>query len=94
MTTVGYGDITPANPYEVILNICMLFLSVGIYSYSFNLIGEVVKEINMGKSEQKSKILRMLERYFFEKKTSLPLRQLLRKEIDKIFDDNIDLSPD
>lgn len=52
MTTVGYGDITPANPYEVILNILILFLSVGIYSYSFNLIGEVVKEINMGKSEQ------------------------------------------
>jgi hypothetical protein len=46
MTTVGYGDITPSNPYEVGLNIITLFCSCGIFSYSFGLIGLIVQDMN------------------------------------------------
>jgi hypothetical protein len=52
-TTVGYGDISPANVYEVVLNILILFISVAVYPYIVNLIGEIIKELNQGKNSEK-----------------------------------------
>ena len=46
MVTVGYGDITPSNPNEVIFVICTILISCGVFSYSFNSIGLIVKDLN------------------------------------------------
>ncbi len=45
MLTVGYGDITPKNIYERCFVIMAMFFSIGVYSYSFNIIGDIVKDM-------------------------------------------------
>lgn len=39
MTSVGYGDITPANEYETFMCTFMMFIACFIFAYCFNLIG-------------------------------------------------------
>lgn len=34
--TVGYGDITCQNPYEIISNVLILFAGVSLYTYIFS----------------------------------------------------------
>ncbi|CAD8146963.1 unnamed protein product [Paramecium octaurelia] len=43
MVTVGYGDITAANQYEMFLINCMMLLSSGMFAYSMNSIGMILK---------------------------------------------------
>lgn len=47
MTTVGYGDITPANYFESIYLIFVLFISSIIYGYSINSIGAIMDNLKM-----------------------------------------------
>ena len=47
MTTVGYGDITPSNVYEVAFVTCALFIAVGVFSYSISLIGVIFPSKNI-----------------------------------------------
>ena len=42
MTTTGYGDILPVNPYEIALSTSALFITTAIFSYIFNSIGVLV----------------------------------------------------
>ena len=46
MITVGYGDIVPTNAYEVVFVIFAMFVSCGVFAYSFNLVGDLVREFN------------------------------------------------
>lgn len=46
MTTVGYGDITPKNTYEIIYTDVIMFLSSCAFGYSMNSIGMILKNIN------------------------------------------------
>jgi len=46
MTTVGYGDLTPINNFEILLSIIAMLVATGIFSYSFNKIGILVQEIS------------------------------------------------
>jgi hypothetical protein len=39
MTTVGYGDITPANHIEAILVTITMFVACYVFAYGINLIG-------------------------------------------------------
>ena len=43
MLTVGYGDITPTNNSEMFFNIWAMFLGCGVFGYSMNSIGEILK---------------------------------------------------
>ncbi|CAD8069333.1 unnamed protein product [Paramecium sonneborni] len=43
MVTVGYGDITAANQYEMFFINCMMLLSSGMFAYSMNSIGMILK---------------------------------------------------
>lgn len=43
MVTVGYGDITAANQYEMVFVNCMMLLSSGMFGYSINSIGMILK---------------------------------------------------
>ncbi|KAL4472705.1 hypothetical protein ABPG74_018654 [Tetrahymena malaccensis] len=56
MMTVGYGDITPKNVYEASLCIICMFISCGVFAYSFNLIGLIIQDMNKKERQFKKKI--------------------------------------
>ena len=44
MVTVGYGDILPVNPYEMILCVFTMMIACGVFAYAVNSIGEILKD--------------------------------------------------
>jgi hypothetical protein len=54
MITVGYGDIHPVNYIEALFVIFGMFVSCGVFAYSFNLIGDLVREFNRMQNEFKN----------------------------------------
>lgn len=44
MITVGYGDIAPVTTYEIFFVTIAMFVSCGVFAYSFNQIGDLVRE--------------------------------------------------
>ena len=51
MTTVGLGDIKPANLYETVCYTFFMFVACGTFAYSFNAIGDIFKDINKKDNE-------------------------------------------
>lgn len=49
MVTVGYGDITARNKYEILTSNIMMIFSSCIFAYSMNSIGIILKSINDSK---------------------------------------------
>ncbi|CAD8151059.1 unnamed protein product [Paramecium pentaurelia] len=49
MATVGYGDITGRNNYEILVSNIMMIFSSCIFAYSMNSIGNILKSINDSK---------------------------------------------
>ena len=47
VTTVGYGDITPANHYECFFLIFTLLVSSSVYAFLINSIGNIMENIKM-----------------------------------------------
>lgn len=45
--TVGYGDIVPKNPIEIITCIFSMLFSSFIFAYSINSIGNILYNINV-----------------------------------------------
>lgn len=62
MTTVGLGDVLPANTIEVIILTLFMFISCGTFAYAFNTIGVILGELNE-KSELFSEEMRLVSRY-------------------------------
>jgi len=46
MTTVGLGDLIPANVYEVSILSGFMLVSCGTFAYLFNAIGLILGEVN------------------------------------------------
>jgi hypothetical protein len=67
MTTVGYGDIGAKSPIEALYVSCALLISCGFFSYTFGLIGMLIKDLNEQDVEFTQE-MRVLNRYFNEKK--------------------------
>jgi hypothetical protein len=42
MSSVGYGDITPANEFEVLICIFFVFIASFIFAYTINSLGEIL----------------------------------------------------
>jgi hypothetical protein len=57
MITVGYGDIHPVNSLEAMFVTVAMFVSCGVFAYSFNLIGDLVREYNAIKNEFKNEMV-------------------------------------
>jgi len=53
MLTVGYGDITPKNSVERLVNIGIMIVGCGVFAYSMNKIGMMVQSMNAGSSEKR-----------------------------------------
>lgn len=63
MTSVGYGDITPANMFETIICTFMMIIACFIFAYCFNLIGNIIDDLN---SDDKifAEEMRLVARFF------------------------------
>lgn len=46
MTTVGYGDLTPANYKEALYCVGAMFIASIVFAYSINTIGIIIAEMN------------------------------------------------
>lgn len=46
MISVGYGDITPKNPPEILMTVFAMFISCIVFAYSVNAIWEIIREYN------------------------------------------------
>ncbi|CAD8178590.1 unnamed protein product [Paramecium pentaurelia] len=59
MTTVGYGDITAQSQLEIIFVDIIMFLSSGVFAYSMNSIGMILKNLQDSKMKYKRSLLQM-----------------------------------
>ena len=50
---VGYGDITPRNPYEIICAIIVILFGCAFYAYNINEIGFILTEFDKTKNKFK-----------------------------------------
>jgi len=50
MISIGYGDITPKNSYEVTYTVIIQFLSCLLYAYAINEIWNIMLELNRKKT--------------------------------------------
>ena len=49
MLTVGYGDIVPASVPELWTAVCSMFVACGVFAFSLNTIGRIVREFGQDK---------------------------------------------
>lgn len=78
MTTVGYGDITPINPYEVSVSICLTLFSSCIFAYVFNTITSILKDLDANKSKIKHD-LEILSLYMKKRNIDSDLQKRVEK---------------
>ncbi|CAK86955.1 unnamed protein product (macronuclear) [Paramecium tetraurelia] len=77
MVTVGYGDITPQNQYEMLCAILIMFIASIIFGYSLNSIGIILKNINDRQQKfRKSQLL--INSYMNKNQVSLQLQCKVR----------------
>ena len=62
MTTVGLGDLLPANVYEVSILSGFMVVSCGTFAYLFNAIGLILGEVNQ-KNKKFAEEMRLVTRY-------------------------------
>jgi len=53
MLTVGYGDITPVNLIERVVNILGMLLGCAVFAYSMNSIGVMFRAINLERNKKR-----------------------------------------
>lgn len=46
MSSVGYGDISPVNEFEILICIFFVLIACGIFAFTINSIGEILKGIS------------------------------------------------
>lgn len=61
MTTVGFGDLLPANIYETTVLCGFMFVSTATFAYMINAIGVIINELNQ-KREEFSNEMRIVSR--------------------------------
>ena len=84
MNTVGYGDITPQNIYEVLFNILLIYIACAIFAYSLNSIGIIISNIVKQEDEFKND-LNTINDFMREKDINFDLRMRVRKYLEYIW---------
>ena len=84
MNTVGYGDITPQNPMEVLFSTVFIYLACGMFAYSLNSIGIIVNDLTKRQNEF-SKEMNLINSFMKEKNINFDLRMRVRKYLEYIF---------
>ncbi|CAK63765.1 unnamed protein product (macronuclear) [Paramecium tetraurelia] len=65
MISVGYGDVTPKNAYEVLVTVVTQFISCIVFAYSVNAIWEMINQQNENK-QKFQKYVNAIERFMRE----------------------------
>ncbi|KAL4473723.1 hypothetical protein ABPG74_022587 [Tetrahymena malaccensis] len=73
MQTVGYGDITPKNPIEIMFTIITMFCTGMIWAYSLNSIGCIIDNINKTNLEYKND-MQQIHCYMIEEQVDSKVR--------------------
>ncbi|EGR29551.1 hypothetical protein IMG5_153220 [Ichthyophthirius multifiliis] len=73
MTTIGYGDITPTNSYEIIFTVISMILMSCFFAYSINNIGMILQQIEKNSQELIQDTL-IIQRYLDRKKINKQLK--------------------
>ena len=84
MNTVGYGDITPTNIYEVLFVILLIYIACAIFAYSLNSIGIIISNIMKQEDEFKND-LNTINDFMQEKNINFDLRMRVRKYLEYIW---------
>jgi len=84
MNTVGYGDLTPQNPLEMLFTIIFIYIACGVFAYSLNSIGIIVNDLTK-RSKELSKELNVINEFMNEKNINFDLRMKVRNYLEYIF---------
>ncbi|CAD8082235.1 unnamed protein product [Paramecium sonneborni] len=85
MVTVGYGDVTGQNIYEVLCSIILMFLASGIFAFSINSIGLIFSTIDTQQQVFKRTLL-LINHYMQFNEVQLSLQSRIRNYIKYFFE--------
>ncbi|CAD8162998.1 unnamed protein product [Paramecium octaurelia] len=85
MVTVGYGDVTGQNIYEVLCSIILMFLASGIFAFSINSIGQIFSNIDTQQQVYKRTLL-LINHYMQFNEVQLSLQSRIRNYIKYFFE--------
>ena len=80
MITVGYGDITPTNNIETVVNIISMMIACGVFGYSFNAIGTIIQDFNKEEDDIKRKLY-VINKFMERKNINNDLKSMVRYQI-------------
>ncbi|EAR99913.2 cation channel family protein (macronuclear) [Tetrahymena thermophila SB210] len=78
--TVGYGDITPKEPNEVVVTIICMLISCVIFAYCINSIWEILQDLKK-KEVKYMEIMNAINRYMRDKSVNTQLKLKIRAYI-------------
>ena len=84
MITVGYGDITPKNNYELICCNITMFLACGVFAFSINSIGIMLQAIYKDENDYKNK-LHLINRFLLKSQITNKLSNKIKSYLDYIW---------
>ena len=84
MNTVGYGDITPQNPYEVLFCVGFVFIACMMFGYCINCVGTIFQDFYKRESEFKKDLFTIND---FMKTKNIPkeLQIRIRKYLENLW---------
>ncbi|NEN93608.1 MAG: cyclic nucleotide-binding domain-containing protein [Okeania sp. SIO3H1] len=77
LTTVGYGDITPATEIEIIFTLVVMFLGISMYAYIIGNVSSLISNLDATKARYREK-LGQIQTYMRENKIPSNLQQKIR----------------
>ncbi|KAL4473722.1 hypothetical protein ABPG74_022586 [Tetrahymena malaccensis] len=84
MITVGYGDITPKNQYEMCFTILTMFTTGFIYAFCLNKIGSILENIEK-KDKQYKESMQILHGFMREENVSTILRAKISNYLEYLY---------
>ncbi|CAD8172446.1 unnamed protein product [Paramecium pentaurelia] len=88
MVTVGYGDVTPQNIYEVICAIIMIFFASVVFAFSINAIGVIFSNIDLQKQYYKRNLI-LINQYMNTNEVSSQLQSRVRNYLKYYYEQQV-----
>ncbi|CAD8177571.1 unnamed protein product [Paramecium octaurelia] len=88
MVTVGYGDVTPQNIYEVICAIIMIFFASVVFAFSINAIGVIFSNIDLQKQYYKRNLV-LINQYMNSNEVSSQLQSRVRNYLKYFYEQQL-----
>lgn len=86
MNTVGYGDIAPANNFEIAFVILFILVGCGLFAVNLNQIGVILRNISRKSTECKRE-LNLINHFMLEKNVTFELKMKIRKYLQYIWNE-------